>query len=265
MFHEMLRDFIGGIIDSLRFSKVFRIIYINVSLRKLFIKICKYNVIMHCLPCIFCFILQVGINFDLFAILYYLNYIINMISILFHLLHYMDLINILSTISLKIYKNISTFHLIVFSITMMIYQINIYLITTVIQFIFHENLYFLSLCLNFFILTFYHSFYCYNNLWQYKRLDLNHRIDIHEKLWPYYLGYGTIPSIIYMYTNISYNSYNTLIICFYNIHLFFMISIPFLIESRYPTKILPYPSINLSIFAYITKWTVNIIKYLLNA
>ena len=97
---------------------------------------------------------------------------------------------------------------------------------------------------------------CFNNLWQHKKLSINCRIDMHEKLWPYYIGYGTIATIIYQYAETQY------IYGLYNIYMAILISIPFLIEPIYPKKQIQYPSINLKFFSYIMKFVFNITKFL---
>jgi glycopeptide antibiotics resistance protein len=90
-------------------------------------------------------------------------------------------------------------------------------------------------------------------------MEMIYRINIHEKLWPYYFGYGTIPMIIYQYSG-SHIGLGT-----YNIYMILVIALPFMIQPRYPsrTRNYPtYPAINLTLFSYITSCIFSVSKYL---
>ncbi|AYV85603.1 MAG: putative etoposide-induced protein 2.4 [Satyrvirus sp.] len=251
IYSDALQDFTEGLFNSLRIDKIIRPVYYNLSLRKLLLKICKYNLVMHILPALI-------LIFFNGRLLYPIIYAINIFSIMFHLLHYMDLTNIMSGYIVKSSKNIGKIEIISLAITMSIYQLVMYLTTTIIFLIFHDRMYWVSVCLNFFITTIYHSFYCYNNLWHCKKMQLAHRINIHEKMWPYYLGYGTFATIIYTYTD------NLYVLVLYNLYLCLVIMLPFIMEIKYPRKEQTYPQINLFIFSYITGWIFNISKYITN-
>ncbi|MEM0354225.1 MAG: hypothetical protein QXW79_01450 [Thermoplasmata archaeon] len=139
-------------------------------------------------------------------------------------------------------------------ITMTLYKFTIYLTTHLINLILHERFFFVAICLNFVILEFYHSFYCYNNWWQHKRIGILQRINICEKMWPFYLGYGTFATIIYFYTSIPE------IAGLYNLYIMFLISNPFLAETKHWNILSSYPSINLSLFSYLTKYLFFLAK-----
>ena len=174
------------------------------------------------------------------------NYPINIFSALFHLLHLRDLISIICTYSPKKLKSTITFNPISLAITMSMYQLTINLTTSIINLIFYDKFYLLAILLNFIILTVYYSFYCFNNLWQYNKKEMFYRIDMHEKLWPYYCGFGTIATIIY------FNVANPYILGLYNMYMCLITTLPFLLTIRYPNADIKYPQINLTIFSYIT-------------
>ena len=237
MLSDIAKDYSQGLLTSLRIDKLIITIHGNQRLRKLFFKICKYNILLHIIPF---FIMQL-LHFGTLII-----YPINIFSSIFHLLHYIDLVNVVSIYVVGRPKTSTAgLDLVSFMITMALYQIVIYLTTTLINLFFYRKLYLISVCLNFFILSIYHSFYCYNNLWNYYKISMNYRIDMHEKLWPFYMGYGTIATIIYMYSDHQY------ILMLYNLYICLIIVAPFLTKAKYPKKNQSYPSINLSIFSRI--------------
>lgn len=258
MFKNIIQDYLLGIVNSLRLDLLIHPLYHNMKLRKLFYKICKYNFILHFFPLILVQLLESIFHTTLTSFLSLIIYPINLFTVFFHILHYMDLVNIVCIYTKKTSKVLDILELLSLAITISIYQIVIYLTTTIIYLIFYDNLYFLAVCTNFIILTIYHSFYCFNNLWQYKHINMSHRIDMHEKLWPYYLGYGTIATIIYTYTRHPY------FMGFYNIYMALIIAIPFLTKTKYPTKENLYPKINLTIFSYMTSNAFYITEFIIN-
>ena len=245
----ILYDYAGGIITSCKINLFITNVYKNNKLFSLITKIIKYNLLLHFLLTIVAQIIFYFIGVSFPKLINVLGYPLNIFSALFHLLHYMDLINIVITYSSKNSSTIPVLELVSLAFTMSIYQIVIYLTTNLINILLHDRLYYIAIFINFIILTIYHSFYCYNNLWQYKKIEMIYRIDMHEKLWPYYFGYGTIATIIYQYTT------NPLILGFYNMYMVLLISLPFMVQPKYPSKTNNYPSypaINLTIFSYIT-------------
>ena len=259
MYNAIVCDYLRGVINSCKINLLITSAIQNSKLAKLLYKIIKYNFILYVLPLMLVQILNI---FDLsfYCILNFISYPIGIFSAVFHLLHYMDLMNIVCTNSSKSNNEMPVLDLISLAITMSLYNIVIYLTTNLINLFFHERIYILAIMLNFIILTIYHSFYCFNNLWQYKKIEMAYRIDMHEKLWAYYMGYGTIATIIYLYVN------NFYVMGLYNLYMTICISMPFMIEPRYPskTKNYPnYPSINLVIFSYIVGYIFSFTKYIL--
>ena len=191
---------------------------------------------------------------SLMTVLYILSYPINLFSALFHLFHYMDLLNMISVYCSKTSNTQKTLDALSMTITMMIYQFIIYLTTTMVNLILYNKFYLVAICINFCILAIYHSFYTYNNLWQYRNIQMFYRIDMHEKLWPYYIGYGSLATIMYIHSN------HPIMLGFYNIYMAMIISLPFLLPPKYPRSEMPYFQINLTVFAWMTNIIVMITK-----
>jgi hypothetical protein len=257
MYKHIARDFFCGITNSIRFDLYVKALMNNQRLQKLTFKIIKYNTLMHFLPYIlsYLFYRYTGLNF--MFILDILIYPINIFSILFHLLHYIDLVNMVCIYSSKNFRIDNTENGLTLAITMFIYQLVIYLTTSIISIIFNGRMHMIAILINFTILTIYHSFYCFNNLWQYKKVGMFHRIDMHEKLWPYYVGYGIFTTIIYLHIK------NPIMLGIYNLYMVLLISVPFMIKTRYPNSVMSYPKINLKIFSYMTSLTLDVTKFII--
>ena len=212
-------------------------------------KIIKCNILLHCIPHILIVLINYWFpifNFG-FRIVYYL---LTLISTFIHILYYIDLINASCT-SVKESK-LSQINLISLTIILNLYQTIIYLITRIICFILHEKLYIISFSINFMILLIYHSFYCYNNLWQSKKMMLGNRISMFENQWAYYFGFGVFITILY-------SNHHPFCVALYNIYMCFLIIIPFYtIIKPIPEK---YPKIDLSIFSWILGKTFIFGKY----
>uniref|UniRef100_A0A6C0CB41 Etoposide-induced protein 2.4 n=1 Tax=viral metagenome TaxID=1070528 RepID=A0A6C0CB41_9ZZZZ len=136
-------------------------------------------------------------------------------------------------------------------ITMSIYQLSMMLLVNFINYVLFTTM---SVFINFFILTIYHSFYVHNNLWQKKGIKINTRVDIYEHRWAYYGGFGILPTIIYMY------SHNIYVASLYNIYLFALITTPFYLTEP---VLLHYPKINMKVFAYVCEWIVYLASQML--
>ena len=114
----------------------------------------------------------------------------------------------------------------------------------------------LYLIINICELTIYHSFYCFNNLWQCERKLIKSRIIQYEKLWPYYMGYGFVAALIYCMTH------KMIWVGVYNIYMSYLIMVPFIIQKYQPCEN-SYPKINMHIFVILTNNFFNIGKYVL--
>ena len=250
--YSILLDFLKGIITSCKINVFAKNMYYDPKLFRLVKKIIKYNIMMHLLPIMLVQLVWYLTGFSIESVLTIIAIPTSIFNTLFHLLHYMDLVNIVSTYSSKSKSGLQQLELTSLAVTMSIYQIVIYLTTSLVNLLFYDKFYFISIFINFVILAVYHSFYCYNNLWQYHKIDIAYRIDMHEKLWPYYLGYGTISTIIYLFSSKQY------VMGIYNIYLVFGITLPFLLTTKYPKKEIQYPHIKMRIFSYITLCVINL-------
>lgn len=265
MIKNIIGDFLNGIIHSLFFYKV--ISWKDPKLSKLLTKLLKYNFFMHIVPTLCIWFINYIVSFtgtyaaisvlvDLPYWFEWVNLIINIFSALFHLLHYIDLVNIISIYTSKATNNTSALDNITLAIIIALYQLVMYATTWLIHLLFNKFHYFV-LVIEFIILAMYHSFYCSNNLWHYKKIDMMHRIEIIEKIWPYHIGYGTIATLIYFQTD------NPFVLALYNLYLAFIITIPFLTDPKYPTKEKLYPKINLNFFSSLLGWLFYFSKSLL--
>ena len=254
MYLEIFKDYVNGFYDSIRISQLIKPITSDIYIRNCIWKIAKINFLMHFMPFLIFTLLQYFFSISLATILNFLTYPINLFSILFNIFHYIDLIGMIYKYSPPMPNTNGTIDLLALAITMSIYQLVIYLSTTLVHYVVPNQLYYVSMTLNFIILAIYHSFYCFNSLWQYQQISMNYRIDIHEKLWPYYIGYGTIATFLYWYSD------HPIILGCYNIYLVMMITLPFLLKPRYPRTKMPYPAINMSIFSYIMGLILSLTK-----
>lgn len=255
MYINILNDYFYGLIQSFKIHLVIKLIWKNKKYFKLINKIIIYNILVYIIPYLLVTILNLYTNIYIYFLFHFFNYIVDFFSIFFHLVHYIELINIVSSHIGKPINNISLLNNLTSIIILFIYQFVMYLFANIINFMFNEKLNFIAIMLNFMILTIYHSFYCYNNLWQHNNVELFLRIDIHEKLWPYYSGYGTLSTLIYIYTKYSY------INAIYNIYLAILITIPFLIPIKFPDKEQKYPKIKLTIIPYMISIIIKLISF----
>ena len=254
MIKNIIFDIVCGIANSLRIDKLAKIIVKDAKLANLYKKLIKYNFLMYLAPPIINILI-----INLSTLYLFLLPIVNLTSMFFHIISYIDLINAITkyhgtnAVSNDIVSMISQ------SIIMSFYHASMHLTIKIVDLFFGSTFYYLSLIINFLILTIYHSFYCYNNLWHLKKIEMVNRINIHEVRWPYYIGFGILPSIMYLFLYMPY------MIGFYNLYISILITIPFLVEPYYPKKNMPYPSINLKFFSVVVKIVFSISKYITGA
>ncbi len=255
MFWEILTEITDGLSNSVRLDKILFIFYDDIKLFKLYYKLVKYNILFHIVPWLVEKILNsiFGLNS-----IYPVILVLNLFSNAFHIVFYIDLLHIIAKYNKQIIGNSDPLSMVSQSITMALYHSSMLAMISMVDYLIYPFYPFLVTYCKFFVLTVYHSFYCYNNLWQCRKISMLLRIDMHEKLWPYYFGYGILASIMYLYTSQPY------FMALYNIYISFALSIPFLTKSRCPTKIMPYPSINLKIFSFLIRMLFSISRYLTN-
>ncbi|AZL89533.1 etoposide-induced protein 2.4 [Megavirus baoshan] len=254
VYQNIIKDLKLGLHDSIRIDKLGKIILNDTKIFKCLYKIVKYNIILYIIPYLFVSLINFLIGFNLFVLLDWLIYPIDILSCFFHVLQYIDLISCINKYTTRPTTNKNNMNYLSLSITMTIYQLVIFITTIILDFFFKNKLNYLSAVLKIFILSIYHSFYCFNNLWQYKQITLYHRIDIHEKLWPYHLGFGFFATIIYVFNN------NYWISGVYNIYMSILVCMPFINKTKYPNKLMEYKSINLKPFLLIIKYTMDFVK-----
>lgn len=257
MLKEILNDFYKGLLLSIRIDLFIKSLLNNPKFENIVIKIFYYNFIIYIVPLLVKYFMENLFNSTFDTLFFITQFGLSIFSFVFHIIHYTDLVRTVSINSSKTVNTVSLIDTICIAVTMIVYQMVIYLLSIVFSYIFVGNFYFLAVLLNFLLLTIYHSFFCFNNLWNYKKIEISRRIDIVEKMWPLYIAYGTIVTIIYLYSTNNYMKY------IYNTYSILIISVPFLYKPIYPTRNMPYPKINLRIFSNITNILIYFCNYLL--
>lgn len=170
--------------------------------------------------------------------------VINIIATPFHLVKYFDLVGAAKELNTKNTKLFSTEELLSLALLMIIYQLVVQLIVWLLDFIFWP--------ITIPILVFYHAFYCFNNLWQCQGIPLTTRSKRMEIMWPYYAGYASLSTILYLFST------HLLISAIYNI--VFAINIVTVFAIVHHQSEHAYVPLNLSLFAYATRLAVGVVK-----
>lgn len=246
MIRDIIRDFIFGVYDSFQIVEFFLLLITNIKILKILSKIFLFNIIVYIIPGIIFY------NVYLYFVIYVILKILSVFSSIIHTLYHIDIANIINQLVI-IKKKISGIEIISLSITMFIYQFVMYISLHIVNFLFYEKMYYLSIFMNIGILMIYHSFYCFNNLWQCQRKLIKDRIAQYEKLWPYYIGFGLIGTLIYCGTH------KMVWFGVYNIYMSYLIIVPFLVSEYQPQEI-NYPSINMNILIYLTDNLFSVLK-----
>jgi len=214
---------------------------------------------LYVIPFILVSLLEWQTNYSLNWLLVIYNNIVGVPSIIYHTIRYMGIVEIVSVycrrresaLYLPILEKFSL------GIIMTLYQFVIDITRYIINYVLRENFYWMSISLNLIILLLCYSFYLHNYLWQYQVYKLQNRIDFCQRLWPYYFGYGLIPSIIYFYTD------HPMVLALYNFYMAIVISLTFILPPKYPIQNQSYVNLNLSIFSHLTTIFVETIKLLI--
>lgn len=250
MFQQILLSILHGFVQSLNVIKLSKLIYRNKNLRQNVIKLIKHNSIFYLLPGLLIYLM--GISPDYFS---YIYIPIEIFSSFIHLLYYFDISNIVnnSIVSRSKKSNSDSSDPITGSITMALYQFTMIVTISINDiFIVYINIY-LSYLIKFLLLSMYHAVFSHNNLWQNIGLNITQRIDIYQKMWPYYFGYGIIASMMYIQTNIFIKG-------IYNIYIGILISIALLNKMVLPTSKITFPELNLKMIEYIMSIIFNIVS-----
>lgn len=241
-----------GMISSINVFPLYLSATSNPVLSNTIKRIFEFNIMYIMLPhLLFSLIYWMGLDLAIVTRIYY--GIMSMVSGLFHALHYFDILQIISQNTQKTESKFSLIDKLSITLTMMIYQFAIHLSTTLIQYLLQDKWYYLMIFIKYIVIVIYHALYCYNNVWHTMNIDIERRIDILEKMWPYYFGYTSLITVAYFNTNIPTIS------ALYNILLIVALSNPFLIKVRFPSH-RKYFSINLSIFTYVLNCIVTLTK-----
>lgn len=255
MIRSIFKDFKQGLVDSIRIDLFLELLCKNGKLRGIFFEIFKINLLIYVIPTLLFNVIshmtEIKKNESIVNIIYYP---INIIGIFYYLLRHIDIVNIMGEYDQKATKKLDLPNLITLTIIISIYQFSIYFTIILINLIIYDRNKIVYFVVNFIILTIYHSFYLFNNMWHQKRIDIAHRISIYEKLWPYYMGFGTISTILYL------NIHSPITLVSYNLYMIFAISIPFLVKEKVYDENNDYPRINLVIFSYILYTIYNSTK-----
>ena len=204
MIIEVIKDFLDGMKTSFSIRSVVVLYYNDEKFKKIVNNIIWWNIVLHVFPILFFNIFTYLVNIDLNIMRIFIKYILGTTSFFIHLLKYIDLMNCISSKKNKINTRMTLFSTISTSITMTFYISILTIISELVKYLTQENFYYIGIIFNFVFLNVYHSFYCYNNLWQTYGIILENRIVIHELFWPYYLGYGLIITILYMFISIDF-------------------------------------------------------------
>lgn len=214
-FSAITNDFILGLGDSLRLFQIISAIYGNYRLVRLVKSAIKYiflfSLVMYFIPSLSC----------IFTLIY--NF--------FQILSILDILNTLSSIHIKNCKknpwdNASE------ALTMTIYIYFIYFITFMVDYILCTHFYYTSIVIKTFLLCMYHSFLAFNNLWHADgKTTIAKRLDHLEGLWPYYIGYGLIATVLYCYQS------NVVIFFVYNCYNILMMINVFYLNKKHPKNI----------------------------
>lgn len=249
MLKGIFLDYIDGILQSLKIHLFFKLLLTNKNFYNLIIKLLKFNLTLHIFPTLIINIIIYYFNFNAAK---YMIYPFLLLNSIFYSLYYNDFLAIVYPDERQkcIYVNP-----IVITILIMCYQLSIYLGIVIVDYLFYNNFYLLSVIINIFLLSIYYSFYCYNNIFNYNNINLSTRIKLIENIWPYYLGYGTNISILYYFTD------NFYILIVHNIYLLILLTIVLIIPFKCTHQ--NYPPIKLDIFSSLLSFILKTINYFL--
>jgi hypothetical protein len=238
MILEILSDLSNGILNSIRVDAIIYYLIASFKMANIMFKVCVCEILM-----------LIAINvISMFSssqdggLVIYALKIINGVFIFLSTAEFIGTIDIVDN-----NKKGTVIDIVSTIMTMSIYQLSMMLLVNFINYVLFSTA---SIVINFFILTIYHSFYAYNNLWQKKGIKISARVNIYECRWAYYAGLGILPTIIYL------NSYNIYIASLYNLYLFLLIMVPFYVKEP---AILIYPKINLKVFTYVCEWMIYLV------
>ena len=245
MIIDILLDFLSGLYESIRVDTLIYLLMVDDKIKNITWKICKYNV---AIPIFAQFIIDYIVPNNMAYIIIYFVKIFNIIFYFLNCIEFIGAMNSVYFANKKSKKNVSIIDTSAIIITICIFQLSMIALIGIIHYLLYDNAYYIFVIINYLILAIYHSFDCYNNVWQNKNINIVTRINMYEKMWAYYFGYGTLSVFLYTY------SHNMYILGIYNLYFIVLRSIPFQDKNqRQPRN---YPKINMRIFTYLCEWII---------
>ena len=246
MIREIILDYFRGIFDSSSPVPIISLFISYTEARRIILKIIRLHITIY----ILCHILSIIGNSIICNIIYGF---IGIYVMLFNTLYYIEYINILSKNKIKRTRKTPIFDSISATLTMMIYQLCMYVISYAVNYLLKESHDIIAFCINDMILALHHSIHVFNNVWKYNGISLVSRISIFEKSWIYFVAYGQIGTLLYMFSSING------VYFVYNIYIMVLLTNSFSSQIRLDRRPL-YPKINTSILSGLTTILINTVS-----
>jgi hypothetical protein len=214
-----MNHLLQGIIDSLRIDLIISV-YLHDKILSKLIKIMQYNFLLYVIP--YLILLLLGYENSKYIII--LSTILNCVYYVKTFFNYYDF----SYQLCKEYSVVKTqleMKYMAYVATMYIFQLFMYTVSYLIYLVLKNIQYHFAYFVHFCLIVFYHSFVLYNYMWQANNIKHGYILNIHEKCWLYFFGYGILISLIYMSSN------NLLCGFIYNMYYLILITIPFKIKN----------------------------------
>jgi len=281
MWKDIGADYLKGFKNSVEPFQFVVLLMNNTRIRTLIWKMVRFNMGTILIPYFVNLFIQWTTGWELGWIMTAINVILGGVGCFFQTMYSIELFRLVGENSCNHplesktgYAPLTFTDNLTFGISMIVYQLAMSMTIQLISLLL-SNYYYVALILKCFMLCIYHSFYCFNSLWQYMRIDMSRRIGIHERLWPYYMGYGTVLTVLYflaqgrtsgtMFADVSLPVPGQERIWFfiYSICLLIMVVNPYLRKAVFPNRDQSYPKISLGVVASMMALIVQVVKYFL--
>jgi len=251
MLFPILKDYLEGIIQSIRLDVLLGLFWKFREYRKLYMHVILLNLSTY-MTLMILENLYRYYPINIVLSLYLLTSLLVHVFLFFNnFIYYIDMINISRRYSIHPLRQAGILNNISIGIAIFSYQALLFLTSIFMQQLFSDRPVILFLCNSLFMIS-YHSLYCYNYLWDHLYFSLSERIHIYQNYWPYFSGYVTIVSLFY-----HFSFYYPICTAIYNIYLFFITSLVYHIELE--KKHIKYPRIKTPL-PYILKCCLDLIK-----
>lgn len=245
----ILTEILKGLFQSINIIKLSKLTFRNVNLQRNMWKLLKHNSIFYILPGLIMYLIDISDYY-----FYYAYIPIELFSGFIHMLYYFDISTTINN-SITSRPKKDTADPMTNGLTMTLYQITMIILIGIFDIVINFINPNLSIIIKFLLLSIYHAVFAHNNLWQCIGLGISQRIDIYQKMWPYYFGYGIIASCLYLQTNIFLRG-------IYNIYVGILISVSLLNKMVLPTTKMQLPEINLKLIEYMMVIIYNTVSYI---